>query len=98
MAKPGHAAWNDHAAEMPPLTLSVCPVIEADCGPAKNAAALAMSRQVTSNSMRFVPIQSLGSRVPTPDRRARFLSAQSSVQQVWVALRKQQVLLLVRPA
>lgn len=41
---------------------------------------LAFAAFMTSNSIRFVPVQSLGSRVPTANRRARFLSAQSSVQ------------------
>lgn len=41
---------------------------------------------MTSNSLRFVPVQSLGSRVPTQDRRARFLSAQSAVQHMGSSL------------
>lgn len=35
---------------------------------------------MSANSVRFVPNQALQSRVPTVDRRARFLSAQSAVQ------------------
>ena len=37
---------------------------------------------MTSNAMRFVPIQALSSRVPLARNRARFLSVQSSVQHV----------------
>ena len=35
---------------------------------------------MATNASRFVPMQTLASRVPTIDRRARFLSAQSAVQ------------------
>jgi predicted MFS family arabinose efflux permease len=41
---------------------------------------------MTSNSLRAVPLQSLSSRVPTRDRRARFLSAQSAVQHMGSSL------------
>lgn len=42
--------------------------------------ALAFAMFMTANATRFVPLQSLASRVPTPDQRARFLSTQSAVQ------------------
>lgn len=41
---------------------------------------LAFPAFMTANSARFVPVQSLGSRVPTHEKRARFLSTQSAVQ------------------
>jgi predicted MFS family arabinose efflux permease len=37
---------------------------------------------MSSNAMRFVPVQTLSSRVPAPQDRARFLSIQSAVQHI----------------
>ncbi len=47
---------------------------------------LAFAAFMTANSVRFVPVQSLGSRVPTAERRARFLSTQSAVQHMAAAV------------
>jgi len=48
--------------------------------------ALGFAGFMTANSMRFVPLQSLSSRVPTLDQRARFLSTQSAVQHLASAI------------
>lgn len=43
---------------------------------------LAFAAYMSSNAMRFVPVQTLSSRVPAPADRARFLSVQSAVQHI----------------